>query len=340
MSENRKWVLARRPAAEPSVGDFRLETAPLPQQVAPGEVLCRTRYLSLDPYMRWRMNDAKSYARPVGLGEVMVGTTVGEVIRSESPDYKPGDMVVGAGGWQDYAVLPAAGLRKVDAAAASAPLSTMLGALGMPGFTAYAGLMKIGQPKAGETVVVAAATGPVGAMVGQLARLQGCRTVAIAGGPEKCAYALEVLKFDVALDHRDPALKEKLAAASPQGIDIYFENVGGKVWDAVIPLLNDFARIPVCGLISQYNLGNAADGDTPMTALMRDVLVKRLLLRGFIVTDFAAYRDEFLEYATPLVANGTLQVREDIVDGLEKAPEAFIGLLQGRNFGKLIVRFA
>ena len=234
-------------------------------------------------------------------------------------------------------MLPAAGLRKVDATAA--PLSTALGALGMPGFTAYAGLMKIGQPKVGETVVVAAATGPVGAMVGQLARLQGCRTVAIAGGAEKCAYALNTLKFDAALDHRDPALKQKLAAACPQGIDVYFENVGGKVWDAVLPLLNDFARIPVCGLISQYNLGNAADGDTPMTMLMRDVLVKRLLLRGFIVTDFVAYRDEFISYATPLVADGTLQVREDIVAGMEKAPEAFIGLLQGRNFGKLIVKF-
>ncbi len=337
MSENRKWVLARRPLTEPSVEDFRLETAPLPEQLAPGDVLCRTHYLSLDPYMRWRMNDAKSYARPVGLGEVMVGTTVGEVVRSEAPGFAAGDLVVGAGGWQDYAVLPAAGLRKVDATAA--PLSTALGALGMPGFTAYAGLMKIGQPKAGETVVVAAATGPVGAMVGQLARLQGCRTVAIAGGPEKCAYALNTLKFDAALDHRDPALKQKLADACPQGIDVYFENVGGLVWDAVLPLLNDFARIPVCGLISQYNLGNAADGDTPMTALMRDVLVKRLLLRGFIVTDFVAHRDEFISYATPLVADGTLQVREDIVDGMEKAPEAFIGLLQGRNFGKLIVKF-
>ncbi len=338
MTDNRKWVLARRPAAEPSVADFRLEVTPLPQQLAPGEVLVRTKFLSLDPYMRWRMNDAKSYARPVALGEVMVGTTVGEVLRSESADYAPGDLVVGAGGWQEYAVLPVAGLRKLDAAAA--PLPTALGSLGMPGFTAYAGLMKIGQPKAGETVVVAAATGSVGAMVGQLARLQGCRTVAIAGGAEKCAYALETLKFDAALDHRDPALAEKLAAACPQGIDVYFENVGGKVWDAVIPLLNDFARIPVCGLISQYNLGNAADGATPMTALMRDVLVKRLLLRGFIVTDFVEYRDEFLRYATPLVADGTLQVREDIVDGMENTPEAFIGLLAGRNFGKLIVRFA
>ncbi len=337
MQENRKWVLARRPAGEPGMADFRLETAALPQQLAPGEVLCRIHYLSLDPYMRWRMNDAKSYAKPVALGEVMVGATVGEVIRSESPDYAPGDMVLGGGGWQDYAVLPAAGLRKLDAAAA--PVSTALGALGSPGFTAWAGLMKIGQPKAGETVVVGAATGPVGAMVGQLARLQGCRTVAIAGGAEKCAYAREVLKFDAALDHRDPLLKQKLAEACPNGIDVYFENIGGKVWDAVIPLLNDFARIPVCGLISQYNHGNAADGETPMAALMRDVLVKRLLLRGFIITDFAADRDEFLRYATPLVANGTLLVREDIVAGMERAPEAFIGLLQGRNFGKLIVKF-
>lgn len=332
---NRRWVLARRPQGEPSVNDFRLETVPVPEQLAPDEVLCRIRFLSLDPYMRWRMNDAKSYARPVGLGEVMVGSTVGEVIRSSVPGIDVGDMVLGPGGWQSHAVLPAAGLRKLERN--DIPLSHALSSLGSPGFTAYAGLMKIGQPKPGETVVVAAATGAVGAMVGQIARLQGCRTVAIAGGAEKCAYARDVLGFDASLDHRDPHLAEKLAAACPQGIDVYFENVGGKVWDAVLPLLNDFARVPVCGVISQYNNAGSQDASGSVAALMRDILVKRILIRGFIVTDFADCREEFLSYATPLVRSGALRVREDIVDGLDRAPEAFIGLLQGRNFGKVIV---
>jgi NADPH-dependent curcumin reductase CurA len=283
------------------------------------------------------MNDAKSYARPVEIGQVMVGATVGVVVASEHSDFKPGDLVVGGGGWQEHAVLPGGSLQKL---ASDVTPSTALGVLGSPGFTAYAGLMKIGMPKSGETVVVGAATGPVGSMVGQLAKLAGCRTVAIAGGREKCELAKEMFGFDAAIDHRQPHLGELLAEACPNGIDVYFENIGGKTFDAVLPLLNDFARVPVCGLVSQYNDDGSYERETRLASLMRDVLVKRLTLRGFIVTDFAACRDEFLEMATPLVASGKIAHLEDIVDGLEAAPDAFIGLLQGKNKGKLIVRIA
>jgi NADPH-dependent curcumin reductase len=337
MLENRGWTLAHRPNGQPHAKDFSLQLIPLNPRMMEGEVLVRNRLLSLDPYMRWRMNDAKSYARPVEIGQVMVGATVSEVLVSEHPGFKPGDLVLGGGCWQEYAVLPGEHLQKLSS---DVPPSTALGVLGSPGFTAYAGLMKIGVPKSGETVVVGAATGPVGSMVGQLAKLAGCRTVAIAGGREKCELAKAKFGFDAAIDHREPHLSELLAEACPKGIDIYFENIGGKVWDAVLPLLNDFARVPVCGLVSQYNEDASYEGETRLASLMRDVLVKRLTLRGFIVTDFAQYRDEFLEMAAPLVASGEITHLEDIVDGLEAAPDAFIGLLQGKNKGKLIVRIA
>lgn len=333
---NRQWQLARRPSGEPVPADFRLEQTEVPEADRDGAVLVRNLFLSLDPYMRWRMNDAKSYAPPVALGDVMVGATVARVARSRHPDFAEGDMVVAGGGWQDYAVLDGRTLKKIDTATADAP--AYLGVLGSPGFTAYAGLMKIGQPQAGETVVVGAATGPVGSMVGQLARRAGCRTVAIAGGAEKCALAREHFGFDAAVDHRDPHMAAALAAACPKGIDVYFENIGGKVLDAVIPLLNDFARIPVCGVVSQYSEEVSYPGETPLSRLMPDVLVKRIAMRGFIVTDFAKYREEFTDLVAPLVARGEIARLDDIVDGLEKAPEAFIGLLNGRNRGKLMIR--
>lgn len=336
--KNRQWQLARRPRGEPSLEDFHIGTVNISDTVPPGAVLLRNRYLSLDPYMRWRMNDAKSYAPPVGIGETMVGATISEVLRSDDASLAPGDLVVAGGGWQDYAVAPASSLRKIDVTAVDAP--AYLGALGSPGFTAYAGLMKIGLPKPGETVVVGAATGPVGSMVGQLARLAGCRAVAIVGGEEKCQLALSHFGFDAAVDHRADDLASALAAACPKGIDVYFENVGGRVLDAVVPLLNDFARIPVCGLISQYSETLDRTDETRLGMLMRDVLVKRLTLRGFIITDFAASRPEFLERVAPLVASGDIARLEDIVDGLANAPEAFIGLLKGRNRGKLIIRIA
>ncbi|MFL5146542.1 MAG: NADP-dependent oxidoreductase, partial [Microvirga sp.] len=249
--QNRRIVLASRPVGEPKPTDFRLESAPVPEP-GPGQVLLRTLWLSLDPYMRGRMSDAKSYAKPVGIGEVMTGGIVGEVVRSNDPKFAPGDLALGMGGWQEYAVLAGKELRKVDPAAT--PPSTALGVLGMPGMTAYTGLLNIGQPKPGETVVVAAATGPVGSLVGQIAKLKGCRAVGIAGGADKCRALIEEFGFDAAVDHRAPDFPEKLKAACPKGIDVYFENVGGAVWDAVFPLLNDFARIPVCGLIANYNM--------------------------------------------------------------------------------------
>ncbi|MFT4046902.1 MAG: NADP-dependent oxidoreductase [Solimonas sp.] len=336
----RRVVLAARPAGEPQPADFRFEDAELPA-LRDGEVLLRVVYLSLDPYMRGRMSTARSYAEPLEIGETMLGGTVAQVVESRARDYAPGDYVLSFCGWQTHAVARAAALRKLDSGAA--PLSTALGVLGMPGFTAYAGLKEIGKPLAGETVVVAAAAGPVGATVGQLAKLRHSRVVGIAGGAEKCRYLLDELQFDEAIDHRAPDFAERLEEACPRGIDVYFENVGGAVWDAVLPLLNDFARVPVCGLIAHYN---ATEADTTEAAgggtarLMREVLSRRLTIRGFIQSDFAAlYRDFQREMSVWLKA-GRIRYREDVVDGLDRAPAAFIGLLRGRNFGKLIIRVA
>ncbi len=329
---NRRIVLASRPAAAPGLDNFALVEAPVPQP-GDGEVLMRTLYLSLDPYMRGRMNDAKSYAKPAVLGEPMVGGTVGEVVASRNPKYSPGDIVLGSGGWQDYALSNGAGLRKLDPAAA--PVSTALGVLGMPGMTAYAGLLEIGKPQPGETVVVAAASGAVGSVVGQIAKIKGCRAVGIAGGADKCRFVVDTLGFDACVDHRAPDFSAALAAACPASVDVYFENVGGAVQQAVWPLLNDFARVPVCGLIAQYNLATPMPGPDMFT-----VLRKRLLIRGFIVWDFAARQDDFLRDAAGWLRSGQLKYREDVVDGLENAPTAFLGLLQGKNFGKLVVRVA
>ncbi|MEI9982359.1 MAG: NADP-dependent oxidoreductase [Aliidongia sp.] len=334
---NRQICLAARPAGEPKPDDFKLVEAPIPEP-GPGQMLLKTLWLSLDPYMRGRMNDTKSYAKPVAIGEVMVGGTVSRVVSSNHPGFQPGEIVEGRTGWQDYALSTGQDLRKVDPALG--PISTALGVLGMPGMTAYTGLLNIGQPKPGETVVVAAASGAVGSLVGQIARLKGARAVGLAGGRDKCDYVIGELGFDACLDHRSPTLKADLAAACPDGIDIYFENVGGAVWDAVFPLLNLFARIPVCGLIAHYNATSLPEGPNMVPALMRSILSNRLIMRGFIVYDFASQEQEFLTAVSSWLRDGKIRHREDIVDGLDQAPAAFIGLLKGRNFGKMLVRVA
>lgn len=334
---NRRFVLASRPQGEPTSGNFRLEEGPLPAP-ADNEVLLETLFLSLDPYIRGCMNDGKSYITPIPIDGVIEGGTVSRVLESRHAGFKPGEIVLGYTGWQTHAVADGAELRKVETG--DAPISTALGILGMPGMTAYTGLLNIGQPKTGETLVVAAATGPVGSLVGQIGQLKGCRVVGIAGGPAKTRYLAEELGFDVALDHRDPALAEKLAAACPKGIDIYFENVGGHVWEAVFPLLNDFARVPVCGLIAHYNDAGAVTGPDRLPQMMRAVLTKRLDLRGFIVTDFAAQEADFQRDVGAWLRAGRVKFKEDVVVGLEQAPAAFIGLLTGQNFGKLVVQVA
>lgn len=327
--------LASRPHGRPTAGNFDIVKAPVPAP-GDGQVLIRTQYLSLDPYMRGRMSDAPSYAPPVKVGGLMVGGTVGEVVESNDPAYAPGDVVTAYTGWQKYGVANAAAIRKLDPSLA--PVTTALGVLGMPGFTAYAGLTQIGRPKPGETVVVAAATGPVGATVAQLAKIGGARSVGIAGGPEKVAYLREI-GLDAAIDHRAPDFARQLADATPDGIDVYFENVGGHVWDAVFPRLNPFARVPVCGLVAHYNQTEPPPGPDRCVALMSAILRKSLTVRGFIQNEFVqALMGEFLERATAWVRDGSLKYSEHVVDGLENAPEAFIGLLEGKNFGKLLIR--
>ncbi|WP_433678888.1 NADP-dependent oxidoreductase [Nocardia sp. CA-119907] len=336
MAESTRIVLASRPEGAPTPANFRIETVGLPEPGA-GEVLLRTLYLSLDPYMRGRMSAAESYAASVEIGDVMVGGTVAEVLESRDPSLAKGDVVLAYSGWQSHQVAPASGVRKLDPD--NAPISTALGVLGMPGFTAYSGLLKIGQPKAGETLVVAAASGPVGSAVGQIARIKGARAVGIAGGPEKCAYVREELGFDVAIDHRASDFADQLRAAVPDGIDIYFENVGGAVADAVYPLLNTYARVPVCGLIANYNATGAPAGPDRLPGFFGRILTKSLTVRGFIQSEFVRemYND-FLREMSGWIAEGRVRYREDIVEGLEHAPEAFIGMLEGRNFGKLVVR--
>lgn len=334
-SENRRIVLASRPVGEPTTANFRLESAPIPVP-AEGQVLLRALYLSLDPYMRGRMSDAKSYAAPVAIGAVMVGATVCRVEVSRNAGFAEGELVLAYTGWQDYAVSDGTGLSKLGSMAQP---SLALGVLGMPGFTAYMGLLDIGQPKAGETVVVAAASGAVGSVVGQIAKLKGCRAVGIAGGAEKCRYVVEELGFDACIDHRAPDLAAQLAAACPKGIDVYFENVGGAVFEAVLPLLNTAARVPLCGLISQYNAAELPDGKDRLSYLMGQILVRRIKMQGFIIfDDYGDRYPEFFEAMSAWLADGKIKFREDIVTGLDAAPEAFIGLLKGKNFGKLVVQ--
>ena len=335
---NRRIVLASRPVGAPTSDNFRLEETPVPAP-SDGQVLLRTIYMSLDPYMRSRMSDGPSYAAPVALGDVMVGGTVSRVEASQHPDYTAGDMVLGYSGWLDYELSDGSDLTKLDADFPHP--SYALGVLGMPGFTAYMGLLDIGQPKAGETVVVAAATGAVGSVVGQIAKLKGCRVVGIAGGAEKCNYAIKELQFDACIDHHGTDLPQRLAAACSKGIDVYFENVSGPVFDAVLPLLNVNARVPVCGLIAQYNADGVPQGPDRLPGLMRTILSRRIKMQGFII--FQDYGDRFGEFSTNMKAwlkEGKIRYKEDVVDGLENAPQAFIGQLEGTNFGKLVVRVA
>lgn len=335
-SANRQWLLSERPKGEPTDRTLRLVQSPIPIAGA-GQMLLRTEFLSLDPYMRGRMSDAASYAEPVEIGAVMVGGTVARVVQSNLDGFSADDWVLSFNGWQDYAVSDGTGVAALGASPAHP--SWALGVLGMPGFTAWAGLTQIGKPQLGETIAVAAATGPVGATVGQIAKLLGCRVVGIAGGPEKCAYALNQLGFDACIDHKAADFTEQLAKASPQGIDVYFENVGGKVFDAVLPLLNANARIPLCGLVSQYNATQLPAGPDRLNWLLGQVLSKKILIQGFIIFDsFGHLYPEFFKAMSGWIEDGKVKYREEIIDGLEAAPAALIGLLKGENFGKRVIR--
>ncbi len=331
MNTYQRIVLAARPQGEVEPGHFRLETVPVPA-LREGELLIRNRYLSLDPYMRGRMNDARSYAAPQALDETMIGGTVGEVLASRHPSYAAGEHVVAMGGWAELAVSDGTGLRKVDPAAV--PLSAYLGAVGMPGMTAWYGLNRILALQPGQTVCVSAASGAVGGIVGQLAKQHGVRAVGIAGGAEKCAYVVDELGFDACVDYRAGNLRDALKAAAPDGIDGIFENVGGEVFDAALARTNPFARVALCGMIAGYN-----GEDIPMRNV-RLLLANRIMLRGFIVTEHLDCWPEGLAELGRLVASGRIKYRESVSQGLASAPEAFIGLLKGRNFGKQLVALA
>ena len=332
---NRRVVLAARPQGAPQSTDFSMVSEPVPE-LREGEILSRTIYLSLDPYMRGRMNAGKSYADPVEIGETMCGSTVSQVQESNNPGFTRGDYLLTYNGWQEYAISDCTGVRKLDPALA--PISTAVGVIGMPGMTAYMGLLEIGQPKSGETVVVAAATGAVGSIVGQIARLKGCRVVGIAGSREKCEFALNELGFDACINYKDANFRDSLKTACPDGIDVYFESVGGMVFEAIIPLLNFQSRIPVCGLIAHYNDTELPSGPNVLPKFMRVVLTQRVMIRGFIVSDFSDKQSEFLHEMSEWIIEGKIKYKEDIVEGLENAVASFQGLLRGKNFGKLLIQ--
>lgn len=327
----RSVVLKHRPVAEPSARDFEIREDVIPEP-GPGEVVTRTIWLSIDPYMRGRLREQQLYAAGIQPGEVMTGETVGEVVASKHPGFHPGDVAVGARGWQSHSVTDGDKLVKIDRAA-GAPLSAYLGVLGMPGATAYAGVTEILKPQKGETVVVSAASGAVGSVAGQLAKRAGARVVGVAGGPDKCLWVQESLGFDDCVDHRVLDLGADLAAACPNGIDCYFENVGGAVQAAVFGLLNRHARVAMCGMVSQYN-----DAEFPPGPNLGFVVGKAVLIQGFIVSDKPQRLIDWRRIAAPWVADGSLVYREDVIDGLENAPDALGGILEGRNFGKLLVR--
>lgn len=334
---NRRIVLAERPVGLPDENTLRLEEVEIPV-AGEGEMLLRTVYLSLDPYMRGRMNDAKSYAEPVKIDEVMTGQVVAEVITSNLTGFNPGDYVLSGSGWQDYFVSD--GTEVLNLGQDPQNPSWSLGILGMPGYTAYAGLLKIGEPKAGETVVVAAASGPVGATVGQIAKIKGCRVVGVAGGAAKCAHVVDNLGFDACLDHTSDDFAEQLKDACPDGIDVYFENVGGKVLYAVLPLLNAFARMPVCGVVSWYNIPGLPDGPDFGPAIMATILRMKVKVQGFIIFDSfpqETYLD-FVRDMTGWLAEGRVQYKEQVVEGLENAPSALNDVLLGKSFGKMVVK--
>ena len=330
MTTNRQILLAKRPTGWVTEADFRMVESPVPVP-SDGQVLIRNHYLSLDPYMRGRMDDAPSYAENVKVGDVMVGGTVGEVVASKNPKFKPGAMVGGYAGWQDYGLSDGKALSRIDTSIA--PASWYLGVLGMPGVTAWIGLLDICQPRAGETVVVSAASGAVGSVVGQLARIAGCRVVGIAGGPEKCGYCVNDLGFDACVDYKADGWRKALSAAAPKGIDVNFENVGGEVLDAVLSRTNAFARIALCGLVSQYNATEAYGVKN-----FRFLLINRIRLQGFIVSEYLDKWPRALQELAGHVAAGRIKYRETVADGLENAPSAFIGMLQGLNFGKQVVK--
>jgi leukotriene B4 12-hydroxydehydrogenase/15-oxo-prostaglandin 13-reductase len=330
MPTNRRVLLASRPSGWVSEANFKIEEAPLPAP-ADGEVLVKNLWLSLDPYMRGRMNEGKSYAAKQEIGEVMIGGTVGEVVESRNARFAKGDQVLGMLGWQQYGLSDGKGLNKVDAS--RVPLSAYLGVLGMPGVTAWVGLLDICQPKAGETVVVSAASGAVGSVVGQIAKIKGCRAVGIAGGKQKCDYVVKELGFDACVDYKGGKLNDDLKAAAPDGIDCYFENVGGEILDAVLRRMNAFSRIAVCGLISQYNATEPYGVKT-----FQSILTNRIKVQGFIVSDRLELWAKALADLSGWVAAGRIKYRETVTEGLENAPKAFIGLLKGENFGKQLVR--
>jgi NADPH-dependent curcumin reductase CurA len=330
--DNKRVLLASRPTGWVSEDNFRIESVPVPQP-RDGEVLVKNAYLSLDPYMRGRMNEGKSYAAKQEIGEVMIGGTVGEVLESKNPKFAKGDKVLGMLGWQQYGLSDGKGLNKVDAG--RVPLQAYLGVLGMPGVTAWVGLLDICQPKAGETVVVSAASGAVGSVVGQIAKIKGCRAVGIAGGRQKCDYVVKELGFDACVDYKAGALNDDLKAALPDGADCYFENVGGEILDAVLRRMNAFSRIAVCGLISQYNATEPYGVKT-----IQSILTNRIKMQGFIVSDGMELWAKALPELIGWVAGGRIKYRETIAQGLENAPKAFIGLLKGENFGKQLVKLA
>ena len=328
----RRVVLVRRPPGEPAESDFRVEEVPMPEPKH-GEVLVKVAYLSLDPYQRGRMRDTASYASPVGLGEVMTGGIVGEVVKTNSPRFGVGEIVEDRLGWQEYAIGGAPTMRKVDPSLA--PISTANGVLGMPGMTAYFGLLEVGQPKPGETVVLSAASGAVGQVVGQIGKIMGCRVVGIAGGAKKCAFTRDELGFDACVDYKaGNDLDAALRAACPNGIDVYFDNVGGEISDAVLRNINFFGRVALCGSISQYNATTPPMGPR----LLGTFVGKRVRAQGFIVTDFAGKYEPAMRQMGEWIKSGRLKYREDVVQGIDKAPRAFIGMLRGENFGKMLVK--
>ncbi|HUI72877.1 MAG TPA: NADP-dependent oxidoreductase [Spirochaetia bacterium] len=326
---NKQWLLESRPSGQARESDFRLREADL-SALHDGQVLVKVHYLSLDPYMRGRMNDARSYATPQPLGEVMIGGTVGEILESKNPKFTPGESVVGMGGWQEYFVSDGKGLMKADTRAL--PASVYLGCVGMPGITAWYGLTHIGRPKPGETVVVSAASGAVGSVVGQLARNKGCRTVGIAGGKAKCTYVTDELGFDACIDYKADGFFDKLVEATPNRIDVVFENVGGRVFDAALARMNDFGRVIICGMIAGY------DGQDLPLKNVGSILTNRLLVQGFIVSEHMEVWPQALRDLAGYVSQGKIKYRETIAQGIESAPKAFIGLLKGENFGKQLVK--
>ena len=336
---NRQWLLKNRPSAEVSESDFELAEMAVPEP-GDGEFVAKALWLSVDPYMRGRMNEGKSYVPPVGLGEVMTGGVVGQVVASKNPQFAQGDIVEGRFGWQEYALSDGKtdGARKVDPSLA--PIQTALGVLGMPGMTAYFGLLEVGQPREGETVLVSAASGAVGGLVGQIAKIKGCRTVGIAGGPRKCAYLKDELGFDAAVDHRaantEKDMRAALKDACPKGIDVYFDNIGGYTLDAVLGLINIHARIAICGMISEYNLETPELAPRPTRAL----LVNRARMQGLIVFDWADRYSEGGRQMAEWIKSGQLKYREDVMEGFENMPRALIRLFSGQNFGKQLVHAA